>query len=133
VKPSAAAELKLGFVVEATISGPTGPSSQTPMRADTRQCVNGDHARRDHPAFHLPRRPPRPWRLLCVHVVRMHEERALSGKVRFLTGCSRGFGRAWAEPALEPGDKVAATARDDTKLKSLAEAYPDRRWCCPST
>src|SRR4029453_19255095 len=60
------AQLKLGFVLEATISGPTGPSSQTPMRADLRHCVNGDHARRDHPAFHLPRRPPRPWRLLWV-------------------------------------------------------------------
>jgi hypothetical protein len=63
-------------------------------------------------------------RAICLHVVRMPEKRALSGNVWFLTGCSPGFGRAWAESALERGEKVAATARNDTTLKPLAEAYP---------
>jgi NAD(P)-dependent dehydrogenase (short-subunit alcohol dehydrogenase family) len=61
----------------------------------------------------------------------LHEARALSGKIWFLTGCSRGFGRAWAESALERGDKVAATPRDDTKLESLAEAYPESALVLP--
>jgi len=30
----------------------------------------------------------------------------------FITGTSRGFGREWAEAALERGDRVAATARE---------------------
>ena len=33
------------------------------------------------------------------------------GKVWFITGASRGFGRVWTEAALERGDKVVATAR----------------------
>jgi NAD(P)-dependent dehydrogenase (short-subunit alcohol dehydrogenase family) len=52
-------------------------------------------------------------------------------KVWFLTGCSRGFGRIWAEAALSRGDKVAATARDVSQLKSLAEAYPDSAMVLP--
>ena len=39
-------------------------------------------------------------------------------KTWYVTGTSRGFGRAWATAALERGDRVAATARD---LDSLAE------------
>ncbi len=39
-------------------------------------------------------------------------------KVWFITGASRGFGRVWAEAALERGDKVVATAR---KLESVAD------------
>jgi len=35
----------------------------------------------------------------------------MPGKVWFITGASRGFGRIWAEAALYRGDKVAATAR----------------------
>lgn len=46
-------------------------------------------------------------------------------KVWFVTGTSRGFGREWAEAALERGDKVAATARDVASLKALTEAYGD--------
>jgi len=42
-------------------------------------------------------------------------------KVWFITGCSKGFGRIWAEAALERGDKVAATARDKATLAPLAE------------
>ena len=46
-------------------------------------------------------------------------------KVWFITGCSKGFGRIWAEAALERGDKVAATARDASTLAPLAERYGD--------
>ncbi|MFJ7206216.1 SDR family NAD(P)-dependent oxidoreductase [Streptomyces sp. NPDC098789] len=48
---------------------------------------------------------------------------AVTGKVWFITGTSRGFGRVWAEAALERGDKVAATARDLASLDPLVEAY----------
>jgi NAD(P)-dependent dehydrogenase (short-subunit alcohol dehydrogenase family) len=44
-------------------------------------------------------------------------------KVWFITGCSKGFGRIWAEAALERGDKVAATARDASTLAPLTEKY----------
>ncbi|HEY2054353.1 MAG TPA: SDR family oxidoreductase [Solirubrobacterales bacterium] len=47
-------------------------------------------------------------------------------KVWFITGTSKGFGRVWAEAALERGDKVAATARDASTLTPLAEKYGDR-------
>lgn len=43
----------------------------------------------------------------------------------FITGTSRGFGREWAEAALERGDRVAATARDVASLAPLVEAYGD--------
>jgi NAD(P)-dependent dehydrogenase (short-subunit alcohol dehydrogenase family) len=46
-------------------------------------------------------------------------------KVWFITGCSKGFGRVWAEAALARGDKVAATARDASTLEPLAERYGD--------
>jgi NAD(P)-dependent dehydrogenase (short-subunit alcohol dehydrogenase family) len=46
-------------------------------------------------------------------------------KVWFITGCSKGFGRIWAEAALERGDKVAATARDAATLQPLTEKYGD--------
>jgi NAD(P)-dependent dehydrogenase (short-subunit alcohol dehydrogenase family) len=46
-------------------------------------------------------------------------------KVWFITGCSKGFGRIWAEAALERGDKVAATARDASTLEPLTEKYGD--------
>jgi NAD(P)-dependent dehydrogenase (short-subunit alcohol dehydrogenase family) len=46
-------------------------------------------------------------------------------KVWFVTGTSRGFGRAWAIAALERGDKVAATARNTASLDDLAEKYGD--------
>src|SRR5882757_11020334 len=44
----------------------------------------------------------------------------------FITGASRGFGRALARTALESGDRVAATARRPEQLDDLADAYPDR-------
>jgi NAD(P)-dependent dehydrogenase (short-subunit alcohol dehydrogenase family) len=46
-------------------------------------------------------------------------------KVWFITGTSRGFGRSFAEAALERGDHVAATARDVSTLADLAEQYGD--------
>jgi NAD(P)-dependent dehydrogenase (short-subunit alcohol dehydrogenase family) len=49
----------------------------------------------------------------------------MSGKVWFITGTSRGFGREWAIAALERGDKVAATARDTGKLDDLKDTYGD--------
>jgi len=48
------------------------------------------------------------------------------GKVWFITGTSRGFGRSWAEAALERGDRVAATARDVSSLDDLVATYGDR-------
>jgi NAD(P)-dependent dehydrogenase (short-subunit alcohol dehydrogenase family) len=44
-------------------------------------------------------------------------------KVWFITGTSKGFGRVWAEAALERGDKVAATARDASTLAPLTERH----------
>jgi NAD(P)-dependent dehydrogenase (short-subunit alcohol dehydrogenase family) len=46
-------------------------------------------------------------------------------KTWFITGTSKGFGRVWAEAALERGDKVAATARDVSTLSDLTEKYGD--------
>ncbi len=46
-------------------------------------------------------------------------------KVWFITGTSKGFGRIWAEAALERGDKVVATARDASTLAPLSERYGD--------
>ncbi|WP_086668029.1 SDR family NAD(P)-dependent oxidoreductase [Lentzea kentuckyensis] len=46
-------------------------------------------------------------------------------KTWFITGSSRGFGRAWTTAALERGDRVAATARDTTTLTGLAERFGD--------
>jgi NAD(P)-dependent dehydrogenase (short-subunit alcohol dehydrogenase family) len=44
-------------------------------------------------------------------------------KVWFITGTSKGFGRIWAEAALQRGDKVVATARKVEVLKDLAAKY----------
>lgn len=57
----------------------------------------------------------------------MHTESpAAPGKVWFITGASRGFGRVWAEAALARGDRVAATARNPAKLAPLVERFGDR-------
>ena len=47
-------------------------------------------------------------------------------KVWFITGASKGFGREWAQAALERGDQVAATARDPEALDALVEQHGDR-------
>ncbi len=44
-------------------------------------------------------------------------------KVWFVTGSSRGFGRAIVEAALRRGDRVVATARKPDQLDDLAEEY----------
>ena len=46
-------------------------------------------------------------------------------KTWFITGTSKGFGREWAEAALDRGDRVAATARDTAALTALVERYGD--------
>lgn len=46
-------------------------------------------------------------------------------KVWFITGASRGFGRVWAEAALERGDKVVATARKLESVADLQERFGD--------
>lgn len=48
----------------------------------------------------------------------MAHQNGTTGKIWFITGASRGFGRVWTEAALKRGDKVAATAR---KLESIAD------------
>ena len=46
-------------------------------------------------------------------------------KTWFITGASKGFGREWAEAALERGDTVAATARNLKTLDTLVDRYGD--------
>ena len=46
-------------------------------------------------------------------------------KIWFITGASRGFGRIWAEAALQRGDKVAATARRLKDVVDLKERFGD--------
>jgi NAD(P)-dependent dehydrogenase (short-subunit alcohol dehydrogenase family) len=47
------------------------------------------------------------------------------GKVWFITGSSRGFGRVWTKAALKRGDKVVATARNPAVLQPLVAQYGD--------
>jgi NADP-dependent 3-hydroxy acid dehydrogenase YdfG len=47
----------------------------------------------------------------------------MAGKIWFITGASRGFGRVWTEAALKRGDKVAATARRLASIADLNEKY----------
>lgn len=49
----------------------------------------------------------------------------MGSRVWFLTGASRGLGRAWAVGALRRGDRVAAAARDVAALADLAEEFGD--------
>ena len=46
-------------------------------------------------------------------------------QVWFVTGSSRGFGRALVRAALEAGDLVAATARRPEQLADLSAEYRD--------
>ncbi|MFI7420820.1 SDR family NAD(P)-dependent oxidoreductase [Nonomuraea sp. NPDC049684] len=46
-------------------------------------------------------------------------------KVWFVTGSSRGLGRAFVAAALSRGDRVAATARSTASLKELADVHGD--------
>jgi NAD(P)-dependent dehydrogenase (short-subunit alcohol dehydrogenase family) len=47
-------------------------------------------------------------------------------RVWFITGASRGFGRAFAAAALAAGDRVAATARRTETLDALVAEHGDR-------
>ncbi|OAM91326.1 oxidoreductase [Termitidicoccus mucosus] len=47
-------------------------------------------------------------------------------KIWFITGSSRGLGRAFAEVILAAGHRVVATARDPGRLSDLAAAHGDR-------
>ncbi len=47
-------------------------------------------------------------------------------KVWFITGSSRGLGRALTEAVLAKGDKVAATARTPQQLNDLVSKYPQQ-------
>jgi len=49
----------------------------------------------------------------------------MSTKVWLITGTSKGFGRVWAQAALERGDKVVATARNVASLSELVGVYAD--------
>ena len=49
-------------------------------------------------------------------------------KVWFVTGATRGLGRAWTEAALARGDLVAATGRTVSLLEPLTRQYPDTAW-----
>jgi NAD(P)-dependent dehydrogenase (short-subunit alcohol dehydrogenase family) len=46
-------------------------------------------------------------------------------KIWFVTGSSRGLGRALVEVAVEAGDRVAATARNPERLQDLVDTYGD--------
>jgi NAD(P)-dependent dehydrogenase (short-subunit alcohol dehydrogenase family) len=50
----------------------------------------------------------------------------MSSQIWFITGSSRGFGRALATAALEAGDSVVATARRPEQLAELVKQYGDR-------
>ncbi|MER7506834.1 SDR family NAD(P)-dependent oxidoreductase [Streptomyces lavendulae] len=56
----------------------------------------------------------------------MRTETAGTDRVWFITGASRGLGRAFAEAALAAGDRVAVAARTTGLLEELAAAHPGR-------
>jgi NADP-dependent 3-hydroxy acid dehydrogenase YdfG len=51
---------------------------------------------------------------------------AISHKVWFITGASKGFGCVWTEAALARGDRVAAAARNIASLDGLKDKYGDK-------
>lgn len=53
----------------------------------------------------------------------MHD--TAQAKIWFITGASRGFGRTWAEAALERGDRVAVTARNVADVADFQARYGD--------
>ena len=50
----------------------------------------------------------------------------MTQRLWFITGAGRGLGRAFAEAALEQGDRVVATVRRDGVLDDLVKEYGDR-------
>lgn len=49
----------------------------------------------------------------------------------FITGCSTGLGRAFAEAVLDRGHNVVVTARDVAKVQDLADKYLDTALALP--
>jgi NADP-dependent 3-hydroxy acid dehydrogenase YdfG len=49
-----------------------------------------------------------------------------ASRVWFITGASRGLGRAFTEAALAAGDRVAGASRDISPLDDLVARHPDR-------
>ncbi|GAA1598718.1 oxidoreductase [Kribbella hippodromi] len=49
----------------------------------------------------------------------------------FITGCSTGLGRAFAEAVLDRGHNAVVTARDVAKVRDLADKYPDTALALP--
>lgn len=49
-----------------------------------------------------------------------------SARVWFVTGASRGLGRAFTEAALAAGDRVVGVARDVSTLDGLVQQHPER-------
>ncbi|CAM4121724.1 SDR family oxidoreductase [Kibdelosporangium persicum] len=49
-----------------------------------------------------------------------------ASRVWFITGASRGLGRAFTEAALSAGDRVVGAARDVAPLDDLVARHPDR-------
>jgi NAD(P)-dependent dehydrogenase (short-subunit alcohol dehydrogenase family) len=58
--------------------------------------------------------------------MRRIEGASAMSKVWFVTGSSRGFGRAIVEAALRRGDRVVATARKPDQLDDLAKEYGEQ-------
>jgi NAD(P)-dependent dehydrogenase (short-subunit alcohol dehydrogenase family) len=52
----------------------------------------------------------------------------MMSKVWFITGSSRGLGRAFVEAAITAGDQVAATARNIADLNALRETCGAAKW-----
>jgi NADP-dependent 3-hydroxy acid dehydrogenase YdfG len=64
--------------------------------------------------------------LRCQKRLAAPDERSLTmTKTWFITGTSKGFGRIFAEAALDRGDSVAASARDVSTLDVLVDTYGD--------
>lgn len=49
----------------------------------------------------------------------------MAEKVWFITGATSGFGRIWAEAALQRGDEVVATGRSTDRLAELRDSFGD--------
>jgi NAD(P)-dependent dehydrogenase (short-subunit alcohol dehydrogenase family) len=55
-----------------------------------------------------------------------HQDMSSEGEVWFITGCSKGIGKAYALYGLENGKRVVATARKSSKMSDMAEKYGDK-------
>ena len=55
----------------------------------------------------------------------MHQDESRTGRVWFITGASRGFGRALSEALLARGDRLVATARSAEFVTEFGERHPE--------